>query len=388
MKEDIKKKLINKIFDNIHQKDISSGMVIASPSKEEPDYYYHWIRDSAIIMRILLKHYINNPKDYRCFKQIIDYIENEYHLQNIDSISGLGEPKFNVDRTAFNFNWGRPQNDGPALRGIVMLDIYQLLKKDYGNLVKCIIEIICKDINYIMKNIHNPSFDLWEEIYGYHLYTRMVQLKFMKELVNMLNSKEILDITYFNSLQKNKLHIMKCMEELKELISHHNISYSSFDLNGNSCREFDASILLGIAHVDYDCEVFDIYNHQFKNFILDMINYFYMEYDINKDTYENKKFIYLGRYKDDVYFGGNPWIITTTALISLLIHYKNTDYEQYLHDNMINEQTIDKFIKYIKSIEKLDMDEQVDRESGRFISAAKLTWNYAELYRMFSLLKK
>ena len=132
MKEDIKKKLINKIFDNIHQKDISSGMVIASPSKEEPDYYYHWIRDSAIIMRILVKHYLNNNKDFRCFKQIIDYIENEYHLQNIDSISGLGEPKFNVDRTAFNFNWGRPQNDGPGLRGIVMLEIYQILKKDYG----------------------------------------------------------------------------------------------------------------------------------------------------------------------------------------------------------------------------------------------------------------
>ena len=55
---------------------------------------------------------------------------------------------------------------------------------------------------------------------------------------------------------------------------------------------------------------------------------------------------------------------------------------------MINEQTIDKYIKYIRSIEKLDMDEQLDRETGRFISASKLTWNYAELYRMFSLLKK
>ena len=35
--------------------------------------------------------------------------------------TGLGEPKFNVDETAFTGSWGRPQRDGPALRATTLI---------------------------------------------------------------------------------------------------------------------------------------------------------------------------------------------------------------------------------------------------------------------------
>ena len=54
---------------------------------------------------------------------LIRYIENCYKIQNLDTLTGLGEPKINLDITPYNEPWGRPQNDGPALRGIVLFQI-------------------------------------------------------------------------------------------------------------------------------------------------------------------------------------------------------------------------------------------------------------------------
>ena len=54
--------------------------------------------------------------------EIEDYISAQAYLQTVSnpsgglSTGGLGEPKFNVDETAFTGAWGRPQRDGPALR--------------------------------------------------------------------------------------------------------------------------------------------------------------------------------------------------------------------------------------------------------------------------------
>ena len=50
-------------------------------------------------------------KESKYFEYIINYIENESKVQDLDTLSGLGEPKINIDCTPFNGEWGRPQND-------------------------------------------------------------------------------------------------------------------------------------------------------------------------------------------------------------------------------------------------------------------------------------
>ena len=54
---------------------------------------------------------------------IKDYIGAQAVLQGVSNPSGgfsdgsgLGEPKFNVDESAFTGAWGRPQRDGPGWR--------------------------------------------------------------------------------------------------------------------------------------------------------------------------------------------------------------------------------------------------------------------------------
>ena len=51
-----------------------------------------------------------------------------YLIQEIPG-TAKGEPKYNINCTPFNGDWGRPQNDGPALRGIMLYKIIELFQE-------------------------------------------------------------------------------------------------------------------------------------------------------------------------------------------------------------------------------------------------------------------
>ena len=74
-------------------------------------------------MRVFLDNF-RKTKDNKYFLFLLNYIENEYNIQNLKTISGLGEPIIEINGKPFNGEWGRPQNDGPALRGIMMISLY------------------------------------------------------------------------------------------------------------------------------------------------------------------------------------------------------------------------------------------------------------------------
>ena len=41
---------VDKLLDNIHPAGTVSGVVVASPSKANPNYFFHWVRDAALVM--------------------------------------------------------------------------------------------------------------------------------------------------------------------------------------------------------------------------------------------------------------------------------------------------------------------------------------------------
>ena len=72
-------KIVQRILENTNTS-TNVGTIIASPSNE-PNYKYHWIRDSALVMRTIVSIYKNN-KDPKLFFYIINYIENIVNYQN------------------------------------------------------------------------------------------------------------------------------------------------------------------------------------------------------------------------------------------------------------------------------------------------------------------
>lgn len=165
-------------------KDLLPGVIIASPSKENPNYYYQWTRDAAITLNLITEQVYLNPKNHSLINIIESYIENTLILQKIPNRSGsvedygnLGEPKFETNLTNYNGNWGRPQRDGPALRAISIMNYLNVLyeyslpvekQSTLYNSSFIYYEAIKPDLIYTIKYWHEKGFDLWEEIYDYH----------------------------------------------------------------------------------------------------------------------------------------------------------------------------------------------------------------------------
>ena len=79
----------------------------------------------------------------------------------------------------------------------------------------------------------------------------------------------------------------------------------------------------------------------------------------------------MGRYKEDKYFDGNPWIITTLGL-----------YHYWIKTNQPIPGLLE-FLKFLKD-KNMDLHEQIERTTGEGTSVNRLTWNYAELITLMS----
>lgn len=107
----------------------SPGVVVASPSTVNPNYFYTWTRDSALTYTMLIDELIFGNLSLR--KTIEDYTAAQAVLQTVTNPSGslwpagdgLGEPKFYTNLTRYDGTWGRPQRDGPALRAIAFMTL-------------------------------------------------------------------------------------------------------------------------------------------------------------------------------------------------------------------------------------------------------------------------
>ncbi len=373
----ILEKFINGLFTNIQKRGIVPGVVIASPSKKDPDYFYHWIRDGAITMRCIILLYRKNKINFDYLVRLFNnYIAIEQKIQDLPTISGLGEPKVHVNITPFNDSWGRPQNDGPALRSIVLMEYLEILfenKFRNNNLDKHVLQIlydskyptksiIKKDLEYITTNFFLEGFDLWEETRGFHFYTLMVQRKALQEgskLAKKLNDPQAGDWYEINS---NKItNLLKMFYRENRIIS----SIKSLD-NPELLRKDDSSIILAYLHTDTQPDL------PLKNTVDDLIKLFRDEYPINK---ENDYYL-IGRYQNDHFFGGNPWVLLSCALANIIKKINlSLDIEFYkgIDKKIIND------ILDISNFNSGHFSEQINKNTLIMTSASYLTWNFSEM---------
>lgn len=96
-------------------------------------------------------------------------------------------------------------------------------------------------------------------------------------------------------------------------------------------------------------------------------------YEINEKT----KIDWFGRYSEDSYFEGNPWIICTVAKLTFEYKYKLKNKLYVINQfNLIE--------KYLENLN--DYPEQICKNTGESKSALFLTWNYVEILRFLYLI--
>lgn len=57
---------------NVFPDGTKPGTVVASPSTSEPNYWYQWTRDSALVMRTVVDRYTHGKKDFHAL--ILEYV--------------------------------------------------------------------------------------------------------------------------------------------------------------------------------------------------------------------------------------------------------------------------------------------------------------------------
>jgi len=413
---------------NISRTDTLPGTVVASPSKSHPDYFYHWNRDASLVMNFVIRLYKNTTiakeKD-ALLQYLYDFTILTHKHQNANTPGGLGEVKFYVDGSPFTGPWGRPQNDGPAIRAMAMTKFARILlaqgKEAFvrehlydGNMPTQ--AIIKRDLEYVSHNWQNHDFDLWEEVKGHNFFTRLMQRRAL--LDGALLATDLGDIGAAAWYRQQAEKIGNALNWHWD--SNRGIFLSTLNRVGGIGYKsgLDASVILGLIYSERTNDDFGMLDDRFMSNANKIIEKFSSNYSINRATRDLGPAI--GRYAEDTYDGystgrtGNPWFLITSGFANyhyklasaikekgaIKITYTNQNFFRTVpglkgklqvgqvfkkgnrhFSNILNTliQKGDSFLKRVRLHAGSDgsMSEQMNRESGVMQGAKNLTWSHS-----------
>ncbi|KAG6889108.1 hypothetical protein C0995_003677 [Termitomyces sp. Mi166 len=384
------------------------GIVIASPSTSDPDYLYTWTRDSALVFQTLIDQFTLGQDD--TLRPLVNsYVGAQTVLQHVSNPSGnittggLGEPKFNIDMTAFTGSWGRPQRDGPALRATALITWanYLISTGNTSYVTLSLWPVIQLDLDYVASNWNETTFDLWEEVSSSSFFTTAVQHRALRQGATFATTLGQTSSAATYSTQADN--------------SYWNPSGYMTGNTGGGRSGKDANTVLTSIHTfdaaaGCDATTFQPCSDRALSSLLIYIRSFDI-YTINNGLPANQGWA-TGRYAEDVYYGGNPWYLTTLAvaeqLYDALIVWNTqrtlnvTALSLPFFTNLVpgttagtytsNSSTFaaltsavkmyaDSFVGVVERYTPADgaLAEQFTRTEGTPTSARDLTWSYAAL---------
>ncbi|MFI5346958.1 MAG: glycoside hydrolase family 15 protein [Elusimicrobiota bacterium] len=416
---------------NISPAGAAPGAVAASPSHKDPDYFFHWRRDAALTMQEVVTLY-DQAQDagekQAYFKMLTDYAAFVKKTQGQSTLTGLGEPKFNMDGSPFNGAWGRPQDDAPAEEAstliyfasvVLMEGNKDLAKQLYGGFA----DGAKGDLEYVSHHWGQTSFDVWEEVKAHHFDTETAQRTALLEgawLAKQLGDDgapqwyraqaELLKTRMAKHWDPDKGYIVSALDQDAGL--------------GGKSSGLDSAVILAAIHrrpVDgaiipaADAAFFSVTDKRVLATAGALKERFKAEYAVNGRSGEPG--VAIGRYPEDSYFGGNPWPLLTAAFAQLdymaaaefrraghiSIEAEDLSFFRGLVPNRANDihegMTLgstdplfaevmdglrhdgDTYLSEVRAHANPDgsLSEQIDKNSGVMMSAKDLTWNYASV---------
>ncbi|KAK5958349.1 glycoside hydrolase 15 protein [Knufia fluminis] len=389
-----------------------AGVVVASPSKNDPPYFYSWTRDAALVFKMLVDEFLAGQDELGT--NIQDYIGAQAVIQGINNPSGsltdgqgLGEPKFNVDETAFTGNWGRPQRDGPPLRATVMIAYAKYLVSNGQSAIvlDLIWPIIQNDLSYTAQYWNQTGFDLWEEVSGSSFFTIAASHRALVE-GSALAASIGQSCSHCDSQAPQVLCFLQSFWAGEYIDSNINTNEGRTGKDANSIltslHNFDPAATCDDTTFQA-CSSRALANHK------QVVDSFRSIYGINNGSPQGQA-VALGRYSEDVYYNGNPWYLATTAAAeqlydalyqwnrigSITVDAVNQAFFQDLvpdtgpgiytsnsatYTSLTNaiKTYADGFMSIVQRYTPSDgaLAEQFSRDDGSPLSAADLTWSYA-----------
>jgi len=375
------------LLQNISRVDTPKGFVVASPTKTDPNYYYHWVRDAALTMQSLS---ITKTSNYYQ-PLVLNYIMLESEHQKINKLSDQGEPKFNPDGTAFSGPWGRPQNDGPALRALTLIKQanFLILQNRQSDALKLYAPVLPAkspikiDLEYVSNHWKTSDFDLWEEVKGNHFYTRSVQAYALAQGADLARKLKDLEAAKWYEQQSKQIHAALGLHwSVEKSIYQATLNSSAFRRKNNKESGLDSSVILAVLHTHNLSSSYGFLDEKIMATFNQLEKKFKNLYPINQEVMTPPDGwpilgAAIGRYPEDIYFGGHPWYLLTSGFAEFCYRYALLSNVTSVKNRwkLKGDQFLARVIFHLDA--QGHQSEQFNKITGAQLSAQDLTWSYA-----------
>jgi glucoamylase len=412
------------------------GSILASPVlaayDPDPDYFFHWFRDSAVVIDALRVALAANLVERRAaVERFAEFIEFGRRLRDLDggaflargnfrekvqapflqyvrpdaeiaALSGetvLGDVRVNPDGTPDISRWARPQFDGTALRAIALFRWWRAQPPPDEAVLAAMRQLVAADLWFALANAEKPSFDIWEEESGHHYYSLLVQTEALRRGAEWL--AEIGDVAGARACGGLAAELGSSLENFWDEIAGYYRSRMGVT-SGKPGKDLDIAVILAVLHAGRAAGPHSVLDPKVQATLAALEDLFEADYAINRYR-PPERGPALGRYAIDVYYSGGAYFFATlaaaefyfrlaSALLSggeLAVTSENRRFRERLGTTVeatgsreaaaAAMQRGDAIMRTVRAFTSAtgDLSEQFDRTTGAQTSAKHLTWSYA-----------
>jgi glucoamylase len=381
------------------------GSIVASPVPgaydPDPDYFFHWYRDSAVVvdaLRLLLE---GGRIDLDPRAAVGDFVQFSLGLASLDggavalaaepgrvaadhhrflrpseelaAVTGAAvaaETRVNPDGTLDRLRWARPQYDGPALRALALLRWWHSGRLEPA-VVGALEELVRADLALVRLWAGRPCFDLWEEELALHYYNVRVAA------AALVDGAAWLEICH-ESVQSRACRDASAglLRRLDEFWDAARGFYHSRrrEPATDERKLLDVAVILAAIHAGAAAGAHSVKDPRVHATLAALERLFDERYAINRDRPPDRAPA-LGRYDGDVYFSGGAYYFATLGAAELCFRAASPG-------GAAAAPWIERGDAYLRTVRAFtppsgDLAEQFDQSTGHPASARHLAWSYA-----------
>jgi glucoamylase len=393
------------------------GSIVASPVlaswDPDPDYFFHWFRDSAIVIDAVRLLYEAEHLGSEALGHFADFVRFSLSLQSLDGralaelpywrlkvlpdfvqylrgddlllVSGdavYADARVNPDGTLDISRWTRPQHDGPPLRALAVLRWLRTLRNRRARAPATVSadaladaeRLVRLDLALTAAHWREPSLDIWEEELGHHYYTMRVAAAALNEGARWLLAADE---------ASGAAALLAEAQAIREALNRHWLQdlgyYSSrrMPAGATSTKLLDIAVILAAVHARDGEDAHSVRDPRMHSTLAKVEQLFDELYPINRNR-PSERAAALGRYEGDVYFSGGAYYFSTLGaaefcFLAAASHARGGDTRAKWAARG------DAFLETVRAFTPPsgDLSEQFDQRSGEQKSAKHLAWSYA-----------
>jgi glucoamylase len=387
--------------------------VVASPVlaayDPDPDYFFHWFRDSAIVIDALRLLYEAGGLGGEAVAHFGDFVRFSLALRTLDGRALAVEPRWreavtpdferfvrgddlltvrgdavyadtrvNPDGTLDISRWSRPQHDGAPLRAITVLRWLRTLHASHAlapELAADAERLLRIDLELTAGCWREPSVDIWEEELGRHYFTLRVSAAALNAGAGWLDARA--DAARAAALRSEARTIVETLDGFwLDDAGHYR---SRVVPAGASTKLLDIAVILSAIHAADDGDAHTARDPRMQATLAALERLFDRLYPINRSRPRGRAPA-MGRYAGDVYYSGGAYYFATLGaaefcFLAAAAHAPDSETRAHWVAHG------DEFLETVRAFTPPsgDLSEQFDQRTGEQTSAKRLAWSYAAL---------